>query len=59
MFVCFYNILFTFCNIRELSNFQWKPLGKNVPKISLINLSHKKAWDIGKEVLNIYIFIHL
>ncbi|KNG78590.1 hypothetical protein PFMG_04772 [Plasmodium falciparum IGH-CR14] len=37
---------------RELSNFQWKPLGKNVPKISLINLSHKKAWDIGKEGCN-------
>ncbi|KYN96706.1 hypothetical protein PRSY57_1135100 [Plasmodium reichenowi] len=38
--------------IKELSNFQWKPLGKNVPKISLINLSHKKAWDIGKEGCN-------
>ncbi|KYN99005.1 hypothetical protein PGSY75_1136700 [Plasmodium gaboni] len=37
---------------RELNNFQWKPLGKNVPKISLINLSHKKAWDIGKEGCN-------
>ncbi|KJP90258.1 hypothetical protein AK88_00106 [Plasmodium fragile] len=33
-------------------NFQWKPLGKNVPEIDKINLSYKKAWDIGKEGCN-------
>ncbi|CAG9477146.1 conserved Plasmodium protein, unknown function [Plasmodium vivax] len=36
----------------RLTNFQWKPLGKNVPEIDKINLSYKKAWDIGKEGCN-------
>ncbi|SBT71466.1 conserved Plasmodium protein, unknown function [Plasmodium malariae] len=37
---------------KKIENFQWKPLGKNVPEISLLNMSYKKAWDIGKEGCN-------
>ncbi|SBS98884.1 conserved Plasmodium protein, unknown function, partial [Plasmodium malariae] len=37
---------------KKIDNFQWKPLGKNVPEISLLNMSYKKAWDIGKEGCN-------
>ncbi|ANQ08435.1 Uncharacterized protein PCOAH_00027060 [Plasmodium coatneyi] len=36
----------------RVTSFQWKPLGKNVPEIDKINLSYKKAWDIGKEGCN-------
>ncbi|CDU17908.1 hypothetical protein YYC_04430 [Plasmodium yoelii 17X] len=35
-----------------LEDFHWKPVGENVPDISSINLSRKKAWDIGKEGCN-------
>ncbi|CRG96419.1 conserved Plasmodium protein, unknown function [Plasmodium gallinaceum] len=38
--------------IRKIKNYQWKPPGKNIPSISSIKLSHKKAWDIGKEGCN-------
>ncbi|CRH00240.1 conserved Plasmodium protein, unknown function [Plasmodium relictum] len=38
--------------IRKIKSYQWKPSGKNIPPISLIKLSHKKAWDIGKEGCN-------
>ncbi|CAD2104709.1 conserved Plasmodium protein, unknown function [Plasmodium vinckei] len=37
---------------KVLEDFHWKPVGKNVPEISSINLSRKKAWDIGKEGCN-------
>ncbi|SCM00546.1 conserved Plasmodium protein, unknown function [Plasmodium chabaudi chabaudi] len=37
---------------KVLEDFHWKPAGKNVPDISSINLSRKKAWDIGKEGCN-------
>ncbi|CAD2092118.1 conserved Plasmodium protein, unknown function [Plasmodium vinckei lentum] len=37
---------------KVLEDFHWKPVGKNVPDISSINLSRKKAWDIGKEGCN-------
>ncbi|GAW81134.1 hypothetical protein, conserved [Plasmodium gonderi] len=35
-----------------VKNFHWKPLGKNVPQIDKINLSYKRAWDIGKAGCN-------
>ncbi|SCP04695.1 conserved Plasmodium protein, unknown function [Plasmodium ovale] len=37
---------------KKIEDFQWKPQGKNVPDISSINLSHKRAWDIGKDGCN-------
>ncbi|EUD67213.1 hypothetical protein C922_02363 [Plasmodium inui San Antonio 1] len=37
---------------KRVTNIQWQPLGNNVPEIDKINLSYKKAWDIGKEGCN-------
>ncbi|VWU49541.1 conserved protein, unknown function [Hepatocystis sp. ex Piliocolobus tephrosceles] len=39
-------------NISELAEYQWKPYGRSVPDISSINLTHRKAWDIGREGCN-------
>ncbi|EAA17825.1 hypothetical protein [Plasmodium yoelii yoelii] len=57
-----YNYVFFFffvcANTRILEDFHWKPVGENVPDISSINLSRKKAWDIGKEETFLTVYSH-